>query len=49
MRRALLTARRFIPQDVRILAFPAEHPQNLSAPNWAETQHGFDRVLEELG
>lgn len=49
MRRVLLTARRFIPHGVRLLAFPADHPQNLSAETWADSAPGFARVMDELG
>ncbi|MFC3088054.1 ElyC/SanA/YdcF family protein [Tabrizicola soli] len=49
MQRALMTARRFIPAHVRLLAFPAEHPDNLSRTSWADTPAGTKRVLQELG
>jgi hypothetical protein len=49
MQRALMTARRFVPPQVRLLAFPAEHPENLSQTSWADTTEGTTRVLQELG
>lgn len=49
MQRALMTARRFFPNHVRLLAFPAEHPENLSRTSWADTPAGAERVLKELG
>jgi uncharacterized SAM-binding protein YcdF (DUF218 family) len=49
MRRVLMTARRYFPKDVRIIACPPDDPMNLSALNWAETLIGRVRILEELG
>jgi len=49
MQRALMTARRFIPAHVRLLAFPAEHLENLSQTSWADTPAGTERILKELG
>lgn len=49
MRRVLMTARRFFPATVHVVACPADHPTNLSASNWAETSHGRQKIFEELG
>jgi uncharacterized SAM-binding protein YcdF (DUF218 family) len=49
MQRALMTARPYIPAHVRLLAFPAEHPDNLSQASWADTPAGTERILHELG
>ena len=49
MRRVLMTARRYFPKNVRIIACPPNDPMNLSALNWAETPIGRVRILEELG
>lgn len=49
MRRALLTARKFFPLEVNLIARPAEDPMNLLASNWADTPQGRRRVFEELG
>ena len=49
LRRVLMTARRYFPENVRLIACPPEDPMNLSSTNWAETSAGRERVLEELG
>lgn len=49
MRRVLMTARRYFPKEVRIIARPPDDPMNLSAATWAETSTGRVRILEELG
>ena len=49
MRRVLMTARRYFPKDVRIIACPPDDAMNLSATTWAETPTGRLRILEELG
>jgi len=48
MRRVLMTASRYFPAEVRLIACPADDPINLSAATWAETPTGRKRVLEEL-
>ncbi|MFB9225244.1 YdcF family protein [Paracoccus cavernae] len=49
MRRAIMTLRRYIPEDVRIIAQPPSDPRDLSAETWWQTEHGRNRVLAELG
>ena len=49
MRRALMTAKKYFPPDVTLIARPAEDPMNLLASNWTDTPQGRQRVFEELG
>jgi hypothetical protein len=49
MRRVLMTARKVIPSGIRLLALPADHPENLSAETWSNSEHGIARVMVELG
>lgn len=49
MRRVMMTARRFFPKDVRLIACPPEDAMNLNAESWAQSSVGRQRVLEELG
>lgn len=49
MRRALMTLRRHVPTDVRLIAQPPDDPRDLSAETWWQTAGGRERIFAELG
>lgn len=49
MRRAIMTLRRHVPADVRLIAQPPEDPGDLSAETWWQTAQGRQRIFAELG
>lgn len=49
MRRAIMTLRRHIPADVRLIAQPPDDPRDLSAETWWQTAQGRERIFGELG
>ena len=49
MRRAIMTLRRHVPADVRLVAQPPNDPGDLSADTWWQTAHGRQRIFAELG
>jgi uncharacterized SAM-binding protein YcdF (DUF218 family) len=49
MRRAIMTLRRHIPADVRLVAQPPDDPGDLSAETWWQTPQGRQRIFAELG
>ena len=49
MRRAIMTLRRHVPADVRLVAQPPEDPGDLSADTWWQTAQGRQRIFGELG
>lgn len=48
MRRALMTARRFWPEDIRYLFLPSSLPRDLKPDDWWESDWGRSRVMDEL-
>ncbi|AGT10913.1 YdcF family protein [Paracoccus aminophilus] len=49
MRRAIMTLRKHIPAEVRLIAQPPEDPRDLAAESWWQSAQGRQRVLTELG
>jgi uncharacterized SAM-binding protein YcdF (DUF218 family) len=49
MRRAIMTLRRHIPANVRLVAQPPDDPGDLSAETWWQTPQGRQRIFSELG
>ena len=49
MRRAIMTLRKHVPDDVRLIAQPPNDPGDLSAENWWRTAKGRARIFTELG
>lgn len=49
MRRAIMTLRRHIPADLRLVAQPPDDPGDLSAETWWQTARGRQRIFAELG
>lgn len=49
MRRAIMTLRRHVPADVRLVAQPPDDPGDLSADSWWQTAQGRQRIFAELG
>ena len=49
MRRAIMTLRRHVPADVRLVAQPPDDPGDLSADSWWQTARGRARIFAELG
>lgn len=49
MRRALMTLRRHVPPEVRLVAQPPDDPGDLSAETWWQTAQGRRRIFTELG
>ena len=48
MRRAIMTVRRHVPADVRLIAQPPNDPGDLSADTWWQSAKGRRRVFAEL-
>ncbi|RZJ75609.1 MAG: YdcF family protein [Brevundimonas sp.] len=49
MRRALMTVRKHVPPEVRLIAQPPSDPGDLSADTWWRTERGRQRIFAELG
>lgn len=48
MRRAIMTLRRHVPPEVRLVAQPPNHPGDLAAETWWQTEQGRQRIFGEL-
>lgn len=49
MRRAIMTLRQHVPQDLRLIAQPPDDPGDISKETWWHTDTGRKRVFTELG
>ena len=49
MRRAIMTLRKHIPEDVMLIAQPPDDPGDISAETWWQTARGRKRIYTELG
>jgi hypothetical protein len=49
MRRAIMTLRKHVPPNVRLVAQPPDDPGDLSEDNWWQTAQGRQRIFAELG
>lgn len=47
-RRAFMTARKYMPQDVQLVMLPPSHPADIQPDNWWKIERGRARVLGEL-